>query len=203
MDHHITMETDTSYGSSHRHGIRDIIWIIVQHRLSCIVHHMNITDHHGNRHTDIMDHHGTLIIMGTGINDHQEQITIKTDTMDDHGNNRYHNMEHCRPSSPRAYRATWSTADHHHQGLIELQRVGGQTLLSPCGSISTWHMCVIWSSDSWWTHFSWVWSYGLGNDHRAISLIQTSHCLQCYPLWRMVTLLMSAMETSTTCTTLL
>ena len=123
MDHHITMETDTSYGSSHRHGIRDIIWIIVQHRLSCIVHHMNITDHHGNRHTDIMDHHGTLIIMGTGINDHQEQITIKTDTMDDHGNNRYI--------------TTWSTADHHHQGLIELQRVGGQTLLSPCNSIST------------------------------------------------------------------
>lgn len=126
MDHcgtQITMETDTSYGSSHRHGIRDIIWIIVQHRLSCIVHHMNITDHHGNRHTDIMDHHGTLIIMGTGINDHQEQITIKTDTMDDHGNNRYI--------------TTWSTADHHHQGLIELQRVGGQTLLSPCNSIST------------------------------------------------------------------
>ena len=123
MDHHIAMETDTSYGSSHRHGIRDIIWIIVQHRLSCIVHHMNITDHHGNRHTDIMDHHGTLIIMGTGIYDHQEQITIKTDTMDDHGNNRYI--------------TTWSTADHHHQGLIELQRVGGQTLLSPCNSIST------------------------------------------------------------------
>lgn len=163
----------------------------MDHCATQIIMHSTSYEHHRSPWKQTHRHHGSS--WNTYYHGNRHLWSSRTD----HHQNRHDEwsweqqilsyMEHCRPSSPRAY---WATKGRW-----------------PNPSISLWlhkHLtCVLWSSDSWWTHFSWVWSYGLGNDHRAISLIQTSHCLQCYPLWRMVTLLMSAMETSTTCTTLL
>ena len=113
MDHHRSPWKQTDIMDHHRPPWKQTLWI---------------TDHHGNRHTPYgssqitmetdthhMDHHGTLIIIRTGV--HLEHIiTMK--------------LTWWMIMGPTDI-LTWSTADHHHQGLIELQRVGGHTLLSP------------------------------------------------------------------------
>ena len=109
----ITMETDRHYGSSqttmetdimdHRPPWKQTLWI---------------TDHHGNRHTIwvITDHHGNRhTSYGSSWNTYNHKNRRpprthyhhhETNVMDDNGTNRYINMEHCRSSPPRAYRAT-------------------------------------------------------------------------------------------------
>ena len=117
----ITMETDTHHMDhcwTHHHGNRQTLRII--------------TDHHGNRHTSYGSswntcNHKNRRPPRTHYHHHE------TSMMDDHGTNRYINMEHCRPSPPRAYRAT--------KGRWPYPPIS-------CGSISTWCVCNM--EYSWW-----------------------------------------------------
>ena len=139
----ITMETDTHHMDhcwTHHHGNRQTLRIITDHhgnrhygsQITMEQTHTIwvITDHHGNRHTSYGSSWNTY--------NHKNRRPPRThyhetNMMDDHGTNRYINMEHCRSSPPRAYRAT--------KGRWPYPPIS-------CGSISTWHVCNM--EYSWW-----------------------------------------------------